>query len=203
MLSGPPVREDAEVTRIVAGRAGGRRVEVPPRGTRPTSDRVREAVFSSLESMVELTEARVLDLYGGSGALGLEAVSRGAAHATFVESDRRAAQLLRSNAAALDFDEVRIEQAKVESLVVSAPAEPYDVVFADPPYDMDSARLHQVLELLVARDWTAPDSVVVLERAVRSGEPSWPAPLEAFRIRTYGETAVHWAVHAAPEQLTP
>lgn len=189
------VRDDVGVTRIVAGSAGGRRIEVPPRGTRPTSERVREALFSALESAVDLAGARVLDLYGGSGALGLEALSRGAARATFVESDRRAAQLLRKNAAALGFRAVRVEQAKVETAMAARPAEPYDVVLADPPYDIDPDRLHQVLELLVANGWTAPHSVVVLERALRNGDPRWPEPLAATRTRRYGDTAVHWAVH--------
>lgn len=189
------VRDDVGVTRIVAGSAGGRRIEVPPRGTRPTSERVREALFSALESATELPGARVLDLYGGSGALGFEALSRGAAHATFVESDRRAVQLLRKNAATLGFRAVRIEHAKAETALAAEPAEPYDVVLADPPYDIDPDRLQQVLELLVAHGWTVPGSLVVLERAVRNGEPRWPEPLEAMRTRRYGDTAVHWAVH--------
>ncbi|GAA0534458.1 methyltransferase [Saccharopolyspora subtropica] len=187
------------MTRIVAGSAGGRRIEVPPRGTRPTSERVREALFSALESAVELPGARVLDLYGGSGALGLEALSRGAAHATFVESDRRAAQLLRRNAAALGFREVRVAQAKAETLLGAPAEEPFDVVLADPPYDIAPAQLDRVLAGLAANGWTAPGSVVVLERAVRSGEPDWPPPLHALRSRRYGDTAVHWAVHAEPD----
>ncbi|WP_344678334.1 16S rRNA (guanine(966)-N(2))-methyltransferase RsmD [Saccharopolyspora taberi] len=181
------------MTRIVAGSVGGRRIEVPPRGTRPTSERVREALFSALESAVELPGARVLDLYAGSGALGLEALSRGAAHATFVESDRRAAQLLRRNAGALGFRDVRVEQAKAETVLASPAAEPFDVVLADPPYDVDDERLGQVLRSLVANGWTAPEGLVVVERAVRSGDPDWPAELHALRTRRYGDTAVHWA----------
>ena len=183
------------VTRIVAGSAGGRRIEVPPRGTRPTSERVREALFSALESATELQGARVLDLYGGSGALGLEALSRGAAHATFVESDRRAAQLLRRNAGTLGFRDVRIEQAKVETVVAAPAGEPFDVVLADPPYDVDDQRLGQVLRSLVDNGWTAPESLVVVERAARSGDPDWPERLHPMRTRKYGDTAVHWAVH--------
>ncbi|GAA4860557.1 16S rRNA (guanine(966)-N(2))-methyltransferase RsmD [Saccharopolyspora rosea] len=183
------------MTRIVAGSVGGRRIEVPPRGTRPTSERVREALFSSLESAVDLSGARVLDLYGGSGALGLEALSRGAAHATFVEADRRAAQLLRRNAAALGLAGAHVEQAKAETLLAAPPAQPYDVVLADPPYDLSGDRLRAVLQALVEHGWTVPGSVVVVERAARSGEPDWPAALEATRSRRYGDTVVHWAVH--------
>lgn len=142
-----------------------------------------------------LPGARILDLYAGSGALGLEALSRGAAHVTFVESDRRAAGLLRRNVAALGFADFRAEQAKVETLLAAPCGEPFDAVLADPPYDVDSARLRHMLDLLVAGGWTAVDSLVVVERAARSGEPDWPAPLAALRSRRYGDTAVHWARH--------
>lgn len=187
------MREDGAVTRIVAGSAGGRRIEVPPRGTRPTSDRVREAVFSALEAAVDLEGARVLDLYAGSGALGLEALSRGAGCATFVEADRRAAQIVRRNAESLGFRrEAHVEQAKAETALAEPPPEPFDVVFADPPYDLDPARLGQVLRSL-ATGWTAPGAVVVLEQAVRAGDPPWPEALTPERTRRYGDTAVHWA----------
>ncbi|MEY8038847.1 16S rRNA (guanine(966)-N(2))-methyltransferase RsmD [Saccharopolyspora cebuensis] len=184
------------MTRIVAGSAGGRRLEVPPRGTRPTSERVREALFSSLESLLDLAGARVLDLYGGSGALGLEALSRGAAHATFVEHDRRAAGLIRRNAAALGFTGVRVEQAKAETALAAGCEEPFDVVLADPPYDLGTAALDRVLAALVDGGWTAPGAVVVVERSTRDAEPGWPPPLAALRTRRYGDTAVHWAEHA-------
>jgi 16S rRNA (guanine966-N2)-methyltransferase len=187
------------VTRIVAGSAGGRQIEVPAKGTRPTSDRVREAMFSALDAAMELRGARVLDLYGGSGALGFEAMSRGAAHVMFVEADRRAAQVLRRNASTLGFTDVRIEQAKAETALATSPQAPYDLVLADPPYDVDESRLAHVLQLLVGNGWTGPDSVVLVERAVRSGDPDWPLPLEHTRTRRYGDTAVHWAVHAEPE----
>ncbi|MDI2028562.1 16S rRNA (guanine(966)-N(2))-methyltransferase RsmD [Saccharopolyspora sp. TS4A08] len=182
------------MTRIVAGSAGGRRLDVPPKGTRPTSERVREALFNSLETMLDIDGVRVLDLYGGSGALGLEALSRGAGHATFVESDRRAAQILKRNAASLGFRDVRVEQAKAETLTASPAAEPFDVVLADPPYDLSAELLQRVLDGLVENGWVEPGSVVIVERAVRSGDPDWPAPLEGLRSKRYGDTAVHWAV---------
>ncbi|RKT57094.1 16S rRNA (guanine(966)-N(2))-methyltransferase RsmD [Saccharothrix australiensis] len=186
------------MTRIVAGVAGGRRLQVPPRGTRPTSDRVREALFSSLEALVELDGARVLDLYAGSGALGFEALSRGAAHAVFVESDKRAAEVLKANAKALALPGATVI-ARTADAVVAAPAEqPCDVVFADPPYAVGDDELHRVLTALVANGWTADGTVVIVERAARSAEPIWPSPLESLRSKRYGDTALYWAEHVTP-----
>src|SRR6476469_10915414 len=126
--------EDGPVTRIIAGRAGGRRIAVPPAGTRPTSDRVREALFSALTADPGLDGAAVLDLCAGSGALGLEALSRGAAHALFVESDRRAAAVLRRNVAGLGLPGCVVRAAPAAA-VLAAPADrSYDVVLVDPPY---------------------------------------------------------------------
>lgn len=192
------VRHDGPVTRIVAGSVGGRRIGVPARGTRPTSERVREALFSALEAAIDLDGSRVLDLYAGSGALGLEALSRGAAHATFVETDRRAVQLLRRNISALGFRDAEVEQAKAETLLGGTAAAPFDVVLADPPYDVDSAHLDRLLHTLVTHGWTAEGSLVIVERDVRSFEPQWPVPLEALRSKRYGDTAVYWAEHSPP-----
>ncbi len=190
------VRENGAVTRIVAGAVGGRRLEVPPKGTRPTSEKVREAVFSALEAATDLQDARVLDLFGGSGAMGLEALSRGAEYVVFVESDRRAAQILRRNAGSLGFRSIRVEQAKVETVLATESAEPFDLVLIDPPYALEEATLHRILTALGANGWTAPGSVVMVERALRSGEPEWPPPLNGLRVKRYGETAVHWGEHA-------
>lgn len=184
------------MTRIVAGTAGGRRIEVPRTGTRPTSERVREALFSSLESTVQLGGSRVLDLYAGSGALGLEALSRGAARAVFVEADRRAAGLLRKNVAALGLPGAEVRQAKARSALAAAPDDPFDVVLCDPPYDVPAADLAHVLAALVEHGWTAPGTLVIVERAARDEPPDWPDPLRPLRSRTYGGTEVHRAEHA-------
>lgn len=180
------------MTRIVAGAAGGRRLQVPSRGTRPTSDRVREAVFSAVESRMDLDGARVLDLYAGSGALGLEALSRGAAHARFVEADRSAAGLLRRNAAALGLSGAQITVAAVEAVLVEPPCEPYDLVLADPPYAKGEAELGAVLAALVSRCWLAPGALLVVERAARSPAPSWPEGVAVLTHRRYGETRVYY-----------
>ncbi|MBK1786837.1 16S rRNA (guanine(966)-N(2))-methyltransferase RsmD [Prauserella cavernicola] len=180
------------MTRIVAGSAGGRKLRVPPRGTRPTSERVREALFNALEVAGELDDAGVLDLYAGSGALGLEALSRGARDALFVEADRRAAEVLRANAGQLGLGgEVR--HGKVESVVAEQAPRAFELVVADPPYDLDDDRLAAVLGDLVVRGWVAEGSLVIVERALRSGEPRWPEHLEPLRTKRYGDTALFWA----------
>ena len=175
----------------MAGTAGGRRIEVPPAGTRPTSQRVREALFSALETVVDLRGALVLDLYAGSGALGFEALSRGAAVATFVESGRRAVEVLRRNAAALDLPGADIRHGSVPSVLAAAPARPYDVVFVDPPYAVTDADLAGVLTAVLR--WTEPGARVVVERAARGCAPDWPVGFEPLRSKKYGDTALHWA----------
>lgn len=186
--------DDVLVTRIVAGAAGGRRLAVPTRGTRPTSDRVREALFSAVEAAMDLDGARVLDLYAGSGALGLEALSRGAEVATFVESDGGAVAVLRKNVAAVGMPGAVVRQARVAT-VLAEPGQSYDLVLSDPPYALDDDALLADLVALAEHGWTAPDALVIVERARRSGPPEWPEPLVAMKVRRYGDTELHWARH--------
>jgi 16S rRNA (guanine966-N2)-methyltransferase len=172
------------VTRIIAGTAGGRTLVVPPgTTTRPTADRAREAMFSSLMSLTDLEGATVLDLYAGSGALGLEALSRGAAAATLVEDDPRALAAIRSNAEALDLPATVVD-ADV-SAFLGGPPSAYDVVVLDPPYELD---VDPVLVALVP--WVAPDGVVVVERRTRGPAPVAPEGLVAERSRRYGEATL-------------
>ena len=180
------------MTRIVAGRAGGRRLKVPPQGTRPTSERVREALFNALESAGELRDARVLDLYAGSGALGLEALSRGAAEALFVESDRRAVQVLRANVTEAGLGGA-VRAGTVGAVLAQQADTPFDLVLADPPYAVDAARLGVMLIALAAGGWVAEEGLVVIERAKRDGEPEWPPGFEPLRAMNHGDTALYWA----------
>jgi 16S rRNA (guanine(966)-N(2))-methyltransferase RsmD len=177
---------------VVAGALGGRRLATPAgRSTRPTSERVREALFNSLGGLVELSGCRFADLYAGSGAVGIEALSRGAAHVLFVESDPGTARVLRANLTRLDLAGSAEVAVGPVARVVSGPAvEPYQVVFADPPYELSEANLRVVLGNLMAGGWVDPDGVVVLERGTRSGEPAWVPGLTGFRIRRYGETTL-------------
>ncbi|WP_007516659.1 16S rRNA (guanine(966)-N(2))-methyltransferase RsmD [Pseudofrankia saprophytica] len=180
------------MTRIVGGVAGGRRLAVPPgTGTRPTSDRAREGLFNSLTTLVDLSGARVADLYAGSGAVGLEALSRGAAHALLVERDPAAARVARRNAAELGLTGAEVVVGAVERVVDTTVGQPYDVVFLDPPYALADVRLADVLHRLVDQRWLDKDGVCVVERARRSPPPAWPDGLVEVRSRGYGE-AVLW-----------
>jgi 16S rRNA (guanine966-N2)-methyltransferase len=190
-------RHHGHVVRIVAGVAGGRRLAVPPSGTRPTSDRVREALFSTLQARRDLEGARVLDLYAGSGALGLEALSRGAAHVRFVESDRRAAAVVRRNVEALglggpDGSAVQVTAADVAVVLRSGADQPYDVVLADPPYALSDGALGAVLSALIKGGWLAPVALIIVERSVRASPPAWPEGVFELMNRRYGDTAVYY-----------
>jgi 16S rRNA (guanine966-N2)-methyltransferase len=177
------------VTRVVAGVARGRRLQVPPGGTRPTSDRAREGLFSSLQSLVDLEGARVVDLYAGSGALGLEALSRGAAGVTLVERDPAAVRVLQANVAAVGLPGAEVVADDVAAFLRAAAAT-YDLALLDPPYDDD---VDAVLAALVPR--LAPDAVVVAERRSRGAAPTWPPGVQPVRSRRYGE-AVLWYARA-------
>ncbi len=179
------------MTRIIGGSAGGRSIRTPTGdATRPTTDRVREALFSILESRVgSLRGLTVLDLYAGSGAIGLEAASRGASSVTLVEKDRRTAALVRRNAADLGL-EVAVVAAPVARFLSGTPAGPLaDVVFADPPYPLPSAAVADDLTALASR-WLAPNGLVVVERSARDRTWVWPAGYEEEDRRGYGETVL-------------
>jgi 16S rRNA (guanine966-N2)-methyltransferase len=182
------------VTRIVAGSAGGRRIAVPPgSGTRPTADRTREALFSSLGALTEIEDCVIADLYAGSGAVGLEALSRGAAHALFVESDPRAAATIRDNLRDLGLPggELRVDRV-LRHLTAGPRGRQYDVVFADPPYAVPGVEVDAILDALVDHGWLAADAVVVLERPYRGPVPVWPTPLAGIKERRYGDSMLRY-----------
>lgn len=181
------------MTRIVAGVAGGRRLAVPRgSGTRPTSERAREALFSTLEAhRGGLAGARVLDLYAGSGAVGLEALSRGAAAVLLVESNPRAVAVLRGNVRAVRLAGATVAADRVERVLATEPGRPaYDVVFADPPYAVPALTLRELLAAAVRRGWIADDAFVVVERATREGEFDWPAGWRTLAARRYGDATL-------------
>lgn len=180
------------MTRLIAGTAGGRRLEVPASGTRPTADRVREALFSALDHDPGLDGAAVLDVCAGSGALGLEALSRGADDAVFVESDRRAAGVLRRNVAAVGLGGTVLAGRAGTVLAGAAPRE-FDVVLLDPPYAVADDEITGWLTAAAGHGWLAAGAEVVVERARSSGDLTWPAGFDPGRARRYGDTVLHRA----------
>ena len=188
------------MTRIISGRAGGTRLATPSgAGTRPTSDRVREALFSRLEHLEVLVGAKVVDLYAGSGALGLEAASRGAVTVLLVESDKAAAKVARQNADTLGIPGATVRHATVQRVLATPPSQPQTLVFLDPPYDLSEEALTADLTALTTGGWLAPDALVVVERSARSPEPAWPEDLEREGERRYGETKVWFAGPRTPD----
>lgn len=181
--------------RIVAGAARGRRL-VAPTGSavRPTADRVKEALFSSLAPLI--AGASVLDVFAGSGALGLEALSRGASHVTFVEQDRRALGALATNIATVDLPGTAVVAGEARRVLAGGSAlagRPFDLVLLDPPYALDETTLALLLADLAGH--LAPGASVVVERAAEAPVPGWPATLVAGEPRRYGSTALHRGVH--------
>lgn len=183
--------------RVVAGAAKGRPLKAPAgQRTRPTTDRVKEAWFSALQP--HLPGAHVLDLFAGSGQLGLEALSRGAAAVTFVERDRRALEILRANVASVGLDGARVLPGEVLATLGGELTDaPFDVVVADPPYDLPDDHLTAVL--MEVLDHLAPAAVVGIERARRSGPVAWPSDLGDADRRRYGDTVLHRATRSDRE----
>lgn len=163
-------------------------------GTRPTSDRAREALFSTLTSMVGAwVGRRVLDLYAGSGAVGLEAVSRGADHCLLVESDPRALRTLRANLETVGLQGAEAHGGRVERLVSGGPpggSQAYDVVFLDPPYDLPAADVTVLLGALADPRWSKANGWIVVERPSRDRDFAWPTTIGADREKNYGETVL-------------
>lgn len=186
------------MTRIIAGTAGGRRLQAPAgRVTRPTSDRVREALFSRLEHDGLLDATRVLDLYAGSGALGLEALSRGARSAVLVEQGQAAARAIRRNIDSTGLGDGEVLADRVER-VLARPCVglPFDLVLADPPYLLAESALAEVLHRLVEGEWLSAHAGLVIERSSRTPAPTWPPGIVPYDDRRYGETRV-WFAHRA------
>lgn len=185
------------MTRIIAGFAGSLSLAVPAAGTRPTSDRVREAIFSALESRDAIRGAHVVDLYAGSGALGLEAASRGAASVTLVERNPAAARTCRANVARVARNapkdappELTVAATAAQRFLEEGTAE-WNLALLDPPYDLGEPELRRTLDTLLPR--LAADAIVMVERSVKAPEPSWPVGLTLDRRKDYGDTTLWWA----------
>ena len=185
------------MSRIISGAAGGVRLaSVPGDNTRPTTDRVKESLFSKLESYDIIRGARVLDAFGGSGALGCEALSRGAASVTLLDTYPKAVAVIRKNVAAVEkamgrtgSSSTRVQQSQALTYVKSASG-PWDLVFVDPPYAMPNEQVSELLEALTPK--LAEGAVVVVERSSRDAEPVWGEGLYCFSTRQHGETVLYY-----------
>lgn len=185
------------MSRIISGAAGGVRLaSVPGDNTRPTTDRVKESLFSKLESYDIIRDARVLDAFGGSGALGCEALSRGAASVTLLDIYPKAVAVIRKNVAAVEkamgrtgSSSTRVQQSQALTYVKSASG-PWDLVFVDPPYAMPNEQVSELLEALTPK--LAEGAVVVVERSSRDPEPVWGEGLYCFSTRQHGETVLYY-----------
>ena len=192
------------MTRIIAGVAGGRRLATAPgTTTRPTADRAREGLFATVLAVLGgLDSATVLDLYAGSGAVGLEALSRGASDVLLVEADGRAARVIKQNIAVVGLPGAQLITDKVDRVLARGLGEapPRSFVFADPPYAAGDDELTGMLAALIRYGWLAPGALIAIERSTRSGPPPWPAGYESDRSRRYGETTL-WYGRAAGHNL--
>ncbi len=186
------------MTRIIAGAAGGRRLAVPPVGTRPTSDRVREALFSSLASEGTVAGSRVIDLYAGSGALGLEALSRGAVAVTLVDHDATAVRTMQKNVATVGLPGAEVVRCTVDAFLRRPPTAA-DLIFIDPPYDLADESVTAVLGLL-GEGWLVQGATVVVERSGRSSHIDWPLGFGRRWNRRFGDTRLERAVWYGHEQ---
>ncbi|PIS60106.1 16S rRNA (guanine(966)-N(2))-methyltransferase RsmD [Corynebacterium striatum] len=191
------------MTRIIAGEARGRSIKVPESGTRPTSDRAREGLFSSLNVRWGFADSRVLDLFAGSGALGLEAASRGAEEVVLVESSPAAVKVIQHNMGVVKHPRVTVRAMKASTYLASAPRKYFDMVLADPPYTFDD-----VDGLLAAIEPVLDDAaIVVIERHVDSPEPVWPKGFEPtgqkLKKRTFGIARFDMAIYHRALETEP
>ena len=172
---------------------------MPRTGTRPTTDRVRESLFNVLTTRIELDGASVLDLYAGSGALGLEALSRGATSAVFVESDQKAAGIIAKNISALGVAGATVRRGAVAAVVAGGSERPVDLVLADPPYDVTATEIEEILVALVTAGWATAGTVAVVERGTSGPELAWPQGWLPWRSRRYGDTRIELANRDQPD----
>ncbi|SES19249.1 RsmD family RNA methyltransferase [Corynebacterium cystitidis] len=190
------------MNRIIAGEARGRKIKVPPEGTRPTSDRAREGLFSSLDARFGFPGQIVLDLFAGSGALGLEAASRGADEIVLVDNDPRAVAIIEHNADVVGHPHVTIEPVAASTYLARAPRDYFSMVLADPPYELADESVVEMLEAL--KPALVDGAAVVVERHRESPETAWPAGYtptgQKLKKRLYGIARMDMAVYEKHDQ---
>ena len=154
---------------------------------------MRESLFNIVTARLDLNGLSVLDLYAGSGALGLEALSRGAASALFVESDRRAAIVLERNIATLGLPGATLRRGLVATVLAAGAAAPVDIVLADPPYEVDAAEVDAVITALTTHRWARDGTLLIVERAAAGAPLCWPSGWQPWEPRVYGDTRLELA----------
>lgn len=187
--------------RIIAGVAKGRSLSSVAGATRPTSDRAREAIYSTLTSEFgDFLGLHILDLFAGSGAMGLEALSRGASLVHCVEKDDAAAKTIATNAALVQKAQpvgvFHLFHMGVQKFVESNPEHQYHFVYVDPPYDFADSDLTRILENLRSNNFFKDGAVIAIERATKSTQPVWPEGFEPSRTKVYGQASIYYANHA-------
>jgi 16S rRNA (guanine966-N2)-methyltransferase len=183
--------------RIIAGSAKGRTLASPDGATRPTSDRAREGIFSTVESLIDFEpELHVLDLFAGTGAWGLEAASRGAGHVDLVERESKAVAVCQENISRVGLP-VKVHLASVEKWLMQAAHLKYGLVFLDPPYVLANEKVESILSQLLTSEWLEPGALVCVERPSAGKNFTWPAQFTPLRERKYGLAAVHYATWAS------
>ena len=192
------------MTRIIAGEAKGRRLTVPKRGTRPTADRVRESLFSAvsahlLKAGINWTDLSALDLYAGTGALGLEALSRGAHRVVLIEKARAAGEVIEANINAVGLPGAQLLIGDVSAVLERLGAPPFGLVFADPPYEVGSADITTILTLLQTNRLLSNGALVIVERPTGDGQTPLPASWEVLQVRRHGDTTLWYG--QAPENV--
>ncbi len=185
------------MTKIISGKYKGRSLIVPPSVTRPTSSRVREAVLSSVQHQLgDFAGLQILDLFAGSGALGFEALSRGAGKCVFVEKDSVAATCINQNARTLSETNYTVLTQDAFVLAESSASNQFDVLFLDPPYALADGEIETLLGNLAKNDWLNADCLVVVERAAKS-RLVWPNEFEILTSKTYGDTSIWYGLYVA------
>jgi 16S rRNA (guanine966-N2)-methyltransferase len=192
------------MTRIIAGEAKGRRLTVPKRGTRPTSDRVRESLFSAVSAHllkvgINWIELSALDLYAGSGALGLEALSRGAHRVVLIEKARAAGEVIEANIKAVALPGAQLLIGDVSVVIERLGAAPFGLVFVDPPYEVGSAEIATVLMSLQINRLLSSGALVIVERPTGDEQTPLPASWEVLQVRRHGDTSLWYG--QAPENV--
>ena len=185
--------------RIIGGSAKGKNLFSPSDKTRPTSDRAREGLFSSLESEFgSMHELSFLDLFAGSGAVGVEALSRGAKLVVAVESHQPTTKIIEKNFELVNQTTGKYEVENLDAMkYVATPNNSFDIIFIDPPYELDNKSIEKILSEIAVNDLLKSTGVIAIERDSKSKEFIWPSPFAQTKVRSYGQGSIYYGGYSA------